>query len=181
MPSTTVKGRGQGSFMIEQLLASAFFTVMDADQIKVADNAGSRVLVPSTSTKTILTLPGAKAEAGDPQGSPTVNMLAIRCKYLITATGLTSPVIQVFGRPQLTDGNTPWVPLIEAAKTDEATLTVDIVNDIRDATLKASTFAIFPILGMSQILVNVKTPLSGTGLTGGTSLCDGWVYTSRAH
>lgn len=127
----------------------------------VDDQDAATITNPTTqitaSTRYLLTLPANKQGAG--------TFITVRLAYDDGLTGITDPVIAVFGRMDASD---VWMRLPNRAGGSTCTLTT-AATDVTDGTLlytmpsaETSTFYRF---GCEQFLVGVETPLAGTGTT----------------
>jgi hypothetical protein len=97
--------------------------------------------------------------------SASGTVILIRLGYDDALTGITNPIIKVFGRT----GSDPWMILKDVAGNIAMTLTTSLTTDVSDGTLlyTAADVATASVdcLGCEEILIGVQTALAGTGVT----------------
>ncbi len=142
-------------------IAFPWVQVMDAGGITSADNSGSDITDPDAQidglTKHILKV--------NRKGS----FLQVRMKYDDGLTAITNPVIQIFGRY---NGDEMWQRLRTLSffpGIDVTIVTAQDATDVTDGTFKY-TDPLFDaqtvdLNATDEILIGVKTNLSGTGVT----------------
>lgn len=86
----------------------------------------------------------------------------VRFKYATSATGVTGPTVQIFGRRL--DGS--WQRLTDGSGVHTLALTVDTANDVQDGTDSYTQPVVVDAMGCDRIIVAINTVASGTGLTG---------------
>lgn len=135
-------------------------TAIDAGGVDGADNSGNRIVNAVSSITAsdhhLIELDGLS------------EYLLVRLAYDDGVTGVTWPVIQVFGfdhngvsaAPVLLKNN-------DAAPLDEVTIQGDPATDVTDGTLcytsPSLTTHAFHTLGSRYVLIGIKTAMSGTG------------------
>ena len=78
-------------------------------------------------------------------------------------TGVTSPVIRIFGKFDKDDANERWTMLPDANGSTDITVTADETNDVTDGTLKYTKPISVDGLGFNDFRFGVKTAIAGTG------------------
>jgi hypothetical protein len=126
---------------------------------------GNPVLKPGSLTRAALSIfkPNGKGKT-----------LLVRMKYDPGVTGVTSPIIQVFGR----DHNGIWMNLPDAAASITSTLTATVGTDVQndDGTFSYTPPKSFDLLGCVDVLVCVKTAFAASGGTINNSTLEAKAY-----
>ncbi len=139
-------------------MAHEWKDAIDAGGITAADNSGSDITNPTSQidglTKHILKI--------NKRGT----FLQVRLVYDDGLTSITDPVIQIFGRY---DSTNQWQRLRNLSDLVDVTLTTSTSLDVSDGTLLYTdprfNLHTIDLNATDEILIGVKTNLSGTGVT----------------
>lgn len=139
-------------------IAFPWVQVMDAGGITSADNSGSDITNPTAQidglTKHILKI--------NKRGT----FLQVRLVYDDGLTSITDPVIQIFGRY---DSTNQWQRLRNLSDSVDVTLTTSASLDVSDGTSLYTdprfNLHTIDLNATDEIIIGVKTNLSGTGVT----------------
>lgn len=104
------------------------------------------------------------------RGGASGTALAVRLKYSAGLTGITNPVIKVFGRALRAPGGISpdqWEIIANEAGEQAVTIATAPTTDVTDGTFKWShpdaAKAVFDLRGCEEFLIGVQTALAGTG------------------
>lgn len=143
-----------GNSSTPQSMTARWNTVIDAGGLDDADAA--------TITDPDAEITTSNRHILNRQGKGT--LLLLRAVYDDGVSGVTSPVVQVFGRA---DDSEPWTCLANKAGDFKVTITFDTTNDASNGTLNFTnpdwTNHVWDCQGCEQLLVGVATAASGTG------------------
>lgn len=91
-------------------------------------------------------------------------IVQVRLKYPTSATGVSSPSVQLFGR----DRQRRAQRLLSSIGSHEETLATDPAHDVRDESFSYTQPIDYDADGCAEVLAAVKSPLSGTSIAGAT-------------
>lgn len=147
---------GDGQKMIPISARSAWQTVIDAGGMDDTDGSGNptnpETQIDGTDHHDLLS--AAKKEG---------TTVLFRVGYDDALSGVTSPVVRVFGKFDKDDTNEIWTMLPDANGSTDLTCTVDTTNDVADGTLKYTKPVSVDGLGFNDFRFGVKTAIAGTG------------------
>lgn len=142
---------------------SNWVTAIDVGGMTVTDNSTATVVNPGAVSASTRHLINVKESARGAPGSICTSAL-FRMSYASGLTGITSPVIQVFGK----DLNGVWMALPN--RNGDFTFALSAATgDVDDTTDKKTQVSVLTttvdLLGCAEFLTTIKTALAGTGTT----------------
>lgn len=147
-------------------IAHEWKDVIDAPGLETTDNSASDITNPSTQ---IGVGPGLTRHVLKVAKRGT--FLQLRLAYDDELTGLTDPVVQIFGR---FDENDQWQRLKNLSDSVDVTVITSTSLDVTDGTLKysdpGSAAQTIDLSATDELLIGIKTALAGTGVTSNAKL-----------
>jgi hypothetical protein len=154
----TISGLGSRRFVLPVSIVSDWVDLC-TDPATIDNESG-------VMTSGVVTNPGAITRTAqnwlDLAGVGT--LVQVRLKYPTASSGVSGPVVQVFGR----DRQKRAQRLVDGLGGHQITLAVDTANDIRDGQFSYTQPTDFDAQGCAEVLAAVRTALSGTGISGAT-------------
>jgi hypothetical protein len=139
----------------EASVRATFQNAISAGLVATIDNASI------TNPATQITRSGTSIVRSDSGGT----FLVVRLAYDDGLTGITNPIVKVFGRASLSE---PWRLLRNRAgslSASLATASTDATDGTLDYTTPDLSTNVWDVQGCDQFIIGVETALAGTGTT----------------